>query len=105
MVGLLQNGIAGSPTGMGIYGRPLFWLEQSSTLGDIGDIAFMDFSRYLLASKGALQTAMSIHVRFIQNENVLRFLYRCDGQPDLASAVTPAHGTNTVSPFVVLGAR
>jgi HK97 family phage major capsid protein len=105
LVGLLKEGVAGSPSGMGMLGRPLIWAEQSSALGDVGDIAFMDLSRYLLASKGGLQTAQSLHVRFIQDECVLRFIYRVDGQPDLASAITPAYGTATVSPFVVLQAR
>src|ERR1019366_1011978 len=105
LVGLLQNGIAGSPSGLGLYGRPLIWAEQSSALGDCGDLAFLDLSRYLLATKGGLQTAQSIHVRFLQDESVLRFIYRIDGQPDLVSAITPAYGTATVSPFVTIAAR
>jgi hypothetical protein len=74
-------------------------------LGDCGDLAFLDLSRYLLATKGGLQTAQSIHVRFLQDESVLRFINRIDGQPDLASAITPAYGTATVSPFVTIAAR
>lgn len=105
MVGLLRDGIAGSPSGMGMYGRPVIWAEQASGLGDLGDVSFIDFSRYLLASKGGLQTALSMHVRFLQSEQVLRFVYRCDGQPDINSAITPANGNSTVSPFVVLQAR
>jgi HK97 family phage major capsid protein len=86
-------------------GRPILVLEQCCALGDLGDIAFCDFGRYVLADKGAMQTASSLHVRFLYGEQVLRFTYRVDGQPELDSAITPAHGTDTISPFVLLEAR
>ena len=105
IVSVLQQGISGSPSGMGILGRPILWLEQCSTLGTVGDLMFVDPARYLLATKGGLQVASSIHVRFLQDEGVLRFIYRVDGSPDCNSAVTPANGTATVSPFVALAAR
>lgn len=105
-VGLLREGIAGSPTGLGMLGRPIIFMEQCSTLGDVGDLIFADMSRYLLATKGGLQVASSIHVRFLQDENVLRFIQRLDGQPEVSAPLTPYQGSgDTVSPFVVLAAR
>ena len=62
-------------------------------------------SRYLLATKGGLQSAFSGHVRFLQDEGVMRFTFRLDGQPDLAAPITPANGTATTSPFCVLQTR
>lgn len=37
--------------------------------------------------------------------NCFRFVYRFDGQPVLASAITPYKGTNTLSHFVKLNER
>jgi HK97 family phage major capsid protein len=105
-IGLLKDGIATSPTGFTILGRPLIFMEQSASIGDAGDIAFVDPQQYMLASRGGLQTALSMHVRFLTDEGTLRFVYRLDGQPIPAVAVTPYMGTgDTVSPFVILGAR
>src|SRR5262249_41136358 len=106
IVSVLQQGISGSPSGMGILGRPILWMEQCSTLGTVGDLCFVDPpSRYLLATRGGLQVASSIHIRFLQDEGVLRFIYRVDGSPDTNSPVTPANGTATVSPFIALASR
>jgi HK97 family phage major capsid protein len=80
-------------------------IEQCETLGDAGDIYFLDLSHYILTDKGAMQSAISMHVRFVYDETVLRFVYRVDGQPDVNSALTPFKGTNTVSPFVRIAAR
>ena len=64
-----------------------------------------DFSQYKAIDKGGMQRDVSIHVRFIYDESVFRFVYRFDGQPILASAITPFKGTNTLSHFVKLDAR
>ena len=47
----------------------------------------------------------SIHVRFLYDENVFRFIYRCDGQPIWNKALTPYKGSSTVSPYVTLAKR
>ncbi|MBA7635483.1 hypothetical protein ES703_43087 [subsurface metagenome] len=66
----------------------------------------MDPSAYLLIDKGGVQAAVSIHVRFIYDESVFSFVYRCNGQPMFASAITPFKGTaDTVSPFVAIAER
>lgn len=88
-----------------LYGRPVLPIEQCSTLGDLGDIILADFSNYIFIDKGGLKKDVSIHVRFVYDESVFRFVYRCDGQPVLASEITPYKGTNTLSHFVTLAAR
>ncbi len=89
-----------------LLGRPIIPLEQCDTLGDKGDILFADWTRYRAIDKGGLQQAVSIHVRFIYDESCFRFVYRFDGQPELASAITPFSGSgNTLSPFVTLAER
>ncbi len=88
-----------------LYGRPIIPCEHCPTLGDLGDIILADFGGYLLAQKGGIESAMSIHVKFDYDESVFRFVMRVDGQPALASAVTPFKGSDTLSHFVALAAR
>jgi len=98
------NGLSDSPYAK-LMGRPVIPIEQCQTLGTTGDIILADLSKYVLADKGGIQTASSIHVRFIYDETTFRFVYRIDGQPRWASARTPYKGSNTLSPFVVLETR
>ena len=98
------SGAAGAPFGT-LLGRPISVIEHAAALGDQGDIILADFSQYLLATKGGLQQAESMHVQFLTGEMTYRFTYRCDGQPARKSALTPYKGSSTLSPFVVLDAR
>jgi HK97 family phage major capsid protein len=88
-----------------IFGRPVIPIEQCQSLGTSGDIYLCDFSNYILAEKGGIQADMSIHVRFIYDESVFRFVLRVDGQPVLSSAITPFKGSNTLSHFINLQTR
>ncbi|NIM99580.1 MAG: phage major capsid protein [candidate division Zixibacteria bacterium] len=98
------GGISGQPFNT-ILGRPVIAIEQAQTLGTAGDIILADLSAYILADKGGVQVASSIHVRFVYDESCFRFVYRVDGQPLYASAITPYKGAATLSPFVVLESR
>lgn len=101
---LPANGITGSPFAT-LYGRPVIPVEQCETLGTKGDILFCDFSQYLLASKGGLKAAQSLHVLFLSDEATFRWTWRVNGQPAWKSALTPYKGTNTQSPFISLDTR
>jgi len=101
---LPANGLSGSPYGT-MMGRPVIANEYCATVGDTGDIILANLKAYQMIDKGAIQEAQSIHVAFTTDETAFRFVYRCDGQPKWASAVTPAKGSNTVSPFVKLDER
>jgi len=98
------NGLSGSPYST-LYGRPVVPIEQCATVGDVGDVIFADFSQYVLIDKGSMQSASSIHVKFLTDETAFRFVYRVDGQPLWASKLTPYKGSNTLSPFVVVETR
>lgn len=101
------GGLSGNPNNT-LLGRPVVPIEQCQSIGDVGDIIFADFKTgYLLARKGGIQADMSIHVRFIYDESVFRFVLRIDGQPVRASALTPFKGgaTHTQSHFIALAAR
>jgi HK97 family phage major capsid protein len=88
-----------------LKGAPVIPTEFNPTLGTKGDIMLVDLSQYLLIDKGGPRGDSSIHVRFINNETTFRFIYRVDGQPLWNSALTPAKGSNTLSPFVALDTR
>ena len=101
---LPANGVSQSPYST-LLGRPVVPIEQAPTVGDTGDIMLSDFGQYKAIDKGGMQRDVSIHVRFVYDESVFRFVYRFDGQPVLASAITPFKGTNTLSHFVKLDER
>jgi len=86
-----------------LYGRPVVETEFNAALNTTGDIMLADMSEYLLWEKGGIQEASSIHVEFLTDQEVFRFIYRADGQPSIASPLTPFKGTLTHSPFIVLG--
>jgi len=88
-----------------LKGAPVIPTEFNPTLGTVGDILLVDLSQYLLIDKGGPQSDSSIHVRFINNEQTFRFIYRVDGRPLWNTALTPAKGANTLSPFVALATR
>lgn len=98
------TGVTGAPYST-LYGRPVMVMEHAATLGDLGDLILADFSQYLLIDKGGVNSAQSIHVRFLYDESVFRFIYRVDGQPIWKAPLTPYKGSNTVSPFVTLAER
>ena len=102
---LPPGGASASPYGT-LFGRPVIPIEQCATLGDKNDIVLGSFQDgYLLAEKGGVKSDVSIHVRFLYDESVFRFVIRVDGQPVLSSAITPYKGSNTQSHFVTLAAR
>lgn len=104
---LPPGGLSSAPYGQ-LWGRPVMAVEQCQALGDQGDIILADFSDgYLLATKGGIQSDVSIHVRFEFDESVFRFILRIDGQPVRAAALTPYKGgaTATQSHFITLAER
>jgi len=98
------GGVSGAPHST-LMGKPIIPVEYCSTVGDIGDVIFADMSQYQVIEKGGIQAASSIHVRFVNDESVFRFVWRLDGQPLWNSDLTPYQGTNTQSPFIVLETR
>lgn len=88
-----------------IKNRPVVAIEQAEAPGTKGDITLADFSQYLLIDKGPMESAASIHVRFVYDENTFRFIFRVNGQPIWNSALTPYKGSLSVSPFVMLNDR
>ena len=100
-----QGGASARPFDV-LFGRPILYHEAAPTLGDKGDLLLADMSQYIYATKDPeVQSAVSIHVRFTNDEVVFRFVTRNAGQPWWSSTLTPFKGSSTVSPFVAIAAR
>ena len=88
-----------------LLGRPIYYTEYCKTIGDKGDIVLGNWTQYLEGLYQPLQSAESVHVRFLNNERAFRLSLRNAGAPWWRTALTPKNSSNTLSPFVVLDAR
>lgn len=105
LVYMPPGGLSAAPYAT-LKGRPVIVSEHAEALSAKGDIILADFTQYLWAEKsGGIKADSSMHVRFVYDEEAYRFIVRNDGQPWWSSALTPAKGTATLSPFVTLEAR
>lgn len=99
------GGIQGSPYGS-LLGRPIKVTQHAKSFSSLGDLMLVDLSWYQTIEKaGGIQTATSMHLYFDADAVAFRSTFRVDGQPKMAAAVSPANGSNTLSPFVQLEAR
>src|SRR5262249_32310054 len=76
-----------------LLGRPVLPVEWCPTLGTKGDVILADLSQYVTISRGAVESAMSLHLRFDYDEVAFRLLFRVDGAPWWSSALTPYKGS------------
>src|SRR5436305_1762692 len=101
---IVAYGLSANPYAT-MMGRPVIPVEWCATLGTVGDIILADLRHYVTATKGMLESALSIHLRFDYDESVFRFIFRIDGAPWWTAALTPYKGSNTQSCFVTLATR
>jgi HK97 family phage major capsid protein len=82
-------------------GVPIIPVEYCAALGTTGDIILTCLDEYIVIDKGSVASAVSLHVAFLTDEAVYRFLYRVDGQCSWNAALTPKAGS-TLSCCIVL---
>lgn len=100
-----STGLQGAPNGL-LLGRPIIMSDTCQTVGDLGDIYFVDWMAYQTITKaGGPQAATSMHLWFDYDMMAFRLTFRVDGQPWLSSAITPPNSSVTRSPIVTLAAR
>ena len=80
-------------------------VEFCQQLGTTGDLILVDPSTILSAMKQGMQAANSIHVYFLSNEQVFRFVIRMDARSWWTSALTPKSAGNTQTNIVALATR
>lgn len=102
--GLITNADADAPCGR-LATRPIHPLQVAPAVGTVGDFLLADPSDYLIVSRGPMDYARSIHVRFLTDESLLRFTVYRNGQPITSGPVTPRYGSTKKSSYVALAAR
>lgn len=103
---LPANGFSGSPFAT-LFGRPVIPTQACETLGDLGDILFIDPKQYLLLLKSGQNPRVetSMHLWFDQDLVAFKFILRVGGQPWWSTTVAARDGSATYSPFVTLAER
>lgn len=88
-----------------LKGIPIVETDLCSAVGDEGDIALVDLANYIVARKGGIKSATSIHVLFTTGEQAFRFTFRMNGAPKAKTALTINNSTNKRASIVTLAAR
>jgi HK97 family phage major capsid protein len=88
-----------------LFGKPMIVSDFAAPLSSQGDIALVDLSFFAVGFREDLRFEVSRDHLFSSDEVSYRVVQRRDGSSVLPSAVTPARGATTLSPFVVLAAR
>lgn len=89
-----------------LLGRPVIMTEKApGTVGNRGDLSFVDFRFYLIGDRQAMEAMSSPHARFTSDKTSYRIIERVDGTPWLQNAIEPENGGETLSPFVQLDDR
>jgi HK97 family phage major capsid protein len=99
------GGLSQAPYGT-LMGRPVIPHQVCETVGDLGDIMFVDLAQYLAVRKASgirLQTSM--HLWFDQDLMAFKATLRLAGQPWWSAPMSQRDGSNAQSPFVTLAAR
>lgn len=89
-----------------LLGRPVVFNEHSRSIGQYGDLQFVNPNGYeAFRKQNGVSFADSIHLYFDYNIRAFRWVFRIGGQPVLSKPVAPAQGANTKSHFVALAER
>src|SRR4029077_13288113 len=83
------NGLSATPYST-LKGRPIIPVQGMESLGDLGDIALVDLSKYRAITKtGGARVDTSIHLKFDTDETVYRFIFRLAGAPWWSKPIDP----------------
>lgn len=99
----LTNGVQAPQ--LTILGRPVVISEKAPSLGNEGDIMFVDMSYYLIGDRQGMTMTNSAHNKFEFDVTSYRVIERVTGRVWLNSAITPANSGPTLSPIVKLAER
>lgn len=100
---LWASAVSGAPGTL--LGYPVIFTEKAPILGQIGDIALIDWSYYLIGDRQATTIESTRYDNWRYDETSWRAVHRVDGRPWLNTALTYQDGTTKVSPFVALNAN
>jgi len=106
-----QNPVAGMPDTL--LGRPVIWTEFAPgvTSGNSGSditewdskfLSCVNFSQMLYGYRSVDTMERSMHVRFLEREDLFLFTTEDDARPWWKTTLIPKRGVSTMSPFVTL---
>lgn len=82
-------GVIGQRTAIpSMFGYPVYQTRNMPVMGQQGDIVLGDLGMYMLAMRQDLTIDTSPHVRFVYDEQTIRFVARYDGMPVVPIAFT-----------------
>jgi hypothetical protein len=85
---------------------PIVLTDACDTVGDVGDLILANMGGYRAITKaGGEEFATSMHLWFDQGVEAFRLTFRMDGEPILASAITPPNSSSTRSHFATIAVR
>ncbi|MFD2334719.1 phage major capsid protein [Cohnella sp. GCM10020058] len=87
-----------------LMGIPIRFTGKTGPLGQVGDVALLDLSYYLIKDGSGPFIVASEHVEFLNNKTVVKCFWNVDGKPWVETPLTLEDGVTTASPYVVLGA-
>lgn len=95
-----------------LLGRPIYFTEfapgatanagAAITDWSTGLLSCVNLNEYLYGTRGGQRNSSSVHVRFLQGEEVFKFVMENDFRPWWKSVLTPKNGLSTQSPVVYL---
>lgn len=89
-----------------LLGRPVRMTEKApGSLGQQGDLSFVDWRQYLIGDYQTMTVDSSPHVKFTSDKTTFRAIARNDGRPWMVSPLTPHNNSATLSPYITLAAR
>lgn len=83
---------------------PIEFTGKTFPLGARGDLALVDFSKYLIKDGSGLYVGASEHALWKQNKTIIKAFTNVDGKPWVKSPIKLEDGVTTVSPYVILEA-
>ena len=98
------GGLKDAPYGT-LFGIPVVISYHTAPAGTVGDIVLGDFSKYIVASKGTMQAAMTPYLYFDQQLMTFRWTFRMYGQPERATTLLDKNGLRKLGNFVTLATR
>ncbi len=85
-----------------IMGLPAINNQRLRVMGNMGDLCLVNLQHYSIKDGSGIFLSASEHVRFLDNQTVIKAFWNVDGQPGLTTPLLLEDGQTEVSPFVVL---
>jgi len=100
----VPNSIAGAATAVPnrLIGLPLVISDEAAAPGSAADLILANLGMYGWAMKKKVAFESTLAYRWAEDMYSYRAIYRMDGKSLLSQPLTAAHGSETLSAFVIL---